>query len=104
MRAAAEVMTDQGVGALVVLGREGLVGIVSESDVVWALAGGADADKACVADRMTEYPVCADSDEPVIDVARTMTRLGIDHLPVLREGQPVGMTSRGDVLEVVVGC
>ncbi len=104
LRAAAEVMADQDLGALVVLGREGLVGIVSERDVVRALAGGADPDATCVAGLMTEHPVSVSSDGSVIEVARAMLRVGVHHIPLLKDGEPVGMASALGTLEIVLDC
>ena len=55
-------------------------------------------DAAYVADLMTECPVGVSSDGSVIDVARAMVGMGVHHIPLLRDGRPVGMASALDTL------
>jgi CBS domain-containing protein len=47
--------------------------------------------------------VTASEDTPVESVARQMLRYDIDHVPIVRDGVPVGMISRHDFLRMIVG-
>lgn len=90
-----------GVGALLVRGAAGdLVGIVSERDVVRAMASNSGAVESTVASLMTTEVVTVSYDAPVADVMRLMTERRFRHLPVLdAEGTLIGLVSIGDVVK-----
>jgi CBS domain-containing protein len=88
------------VSALPVYRRHRLVGIVTERDVVTAIANGADPATTRVADYMTQHPVTVGPDEDVQVAARRMAELGVRHLPVVDRGQLVGVLSMRDLLAV----
>ena len=90
-----------GVGALLVRGAAGdLVGIVSERDVVRAMASNSGAVESTVASLMTTEVVTVSYDAPVADVMRLMTERRFRHLPVLdEEGTLIGLVSIGDVVK-----
>lgn len=90
-----------GVGALLVRGAAGdLVGIVSERDVVRAMASNSGAVESTVASLMTTEVVTVSYDAPVADVMRLMTERRFRHLPVLDgEGTLIGLVSIGDVVK-----
>lgn len=89
------------VGALVVRGTNGdLVGIVSERDVVKAMAGNPSIMDATVASLMTSDVVTVSADAAVADVMRLMTERRFRHLPVLDDdGELIGLVSIGDVVK-----
>jgi CBS domain-containing protein len=95
------ILKERGVGALVVTGlNEPLAGILSERDVVRALAerGAAVLDER-VGDLMTrEVTTCGESTS-VNDLMGLMTARRIRHVPVVTEGQLVGVVSIGDVVK-----
>lgn len=88
------------VGAVVVLDGERLVGILSERDVVRAIAAhGSDALQRPVSEFMTgEVEVCHPSDTTE-EVMRKMTSGRFRHMPVLKKGALVGVISIGDVVK-----
>jgi len=90
-----------GVGALLVRGTAGdLVGIVSERDVVRAMASNSRAVESTVASLMTTEVVTVSYDAAVADVMRLMTERRFRHLPVLdEEGTLIGLISIGDVVK-----
>lgn len=89
-----------GVGALIVCDEDRVVGVVSERDVVRAVArdGGAALDRP-VSDIMTADVVFAAPSESVAILMGRMTDRRIRHLPVLREGRLAGVISIGDVVK-----
>ncbi len=103
--ALAQRLRDARVGAMVVTGETGLIeGIVSERDVVYAMAEhGAGAASRRVGHIMTAGVITCTPDEAVSDVARTMTHRRIRHMPVTEKGRLVGIVSIGDVLKNRLG-
>ena len=89
------------IGAVVVSadGRE-VSGIVSERDVVRRLqSAGADALGLPVSDLMTTQVVTCQPDDDLAETAGSMTEHRIRHLPVLVDGQLVGIVSIGDIVK-----
>lgn len=92
-------LAEHNVGALVVVEQDEVVGIVSERDIVRRLADdGADLLHREVADVMTAEPVTAGPDHSIDDIASLMTERRIRHVPVVVDGQLVGVVSIGDVV------
>jgi signal-transduction protein with cAMP-binding, CBS, and nucleotidyltransferase domain len=90
------------VGLLVVGTREHPVGVLSERDVVGALARGLDPAVAPVRAVMTAAMAVADLDESLLDAALQMLDAGVRHLPVEYEGQVEGVVSIRDLLRPLV--
>jgi CBS domain-containing protein len=88
------------VGALIVCDDDRVVGVLSERDVVRALAqdGKAALDKS-VSEVMTADVVFAAPAETVAILMGRMTDRRIRHLPVLRDGRLAGVISIGDVVK-----
>ena len=71
-----------------------LVGIITERDLVRAIADGVNPKEAAAALIMTVDPATVTADEDVSVVAVKMMRLGIRHLPVVNDkDEPVGLVS-----------
>lgn len=101
LREAAEALVAEEVGAAVVTEEGQVVAILSERDIVRGVAEGADPDTTSVAEVMTEGPLCADPEDSIGLAAEKMITAGIRHMPVLGAGNPVGMVSLRDVVEVL---
>jgi CBS domain-containing protein len=86
------------IGALPVYEHHRLVGIVTERDIVAALAEGADPQTATVSDYMTEGPVTVAPDDDLDVAARRMAELGVRHLPVVEGHRLVGVLSIRDLV------
>jgi CBS domain-containing protein len=79
-----------------------LVGIITERDLVRAIADGVDPKEATGGTVMTQNPATVADDEEVSVVAMKMMRLGIRHLPVLdSSGKPVGLLSARNLVAVL---
>ena len=98
LRELCETMVERGIGSVVVAEECQVTGIVTERDVVTALADGADADRVTAGDVMSEGPMCADPEDTVRYTAERMLQAGVRHLPVLGAGDvAVGMVSARDL-------
>lgn len=101
--AVAELLHSRGIGALVVLEAERVVGIVSERDIVRALAThGPEAMKRPVSDYMTSNVLFADPGETVDSLLGRMTDRRIRHLPVVAGGRLLGVVSIGDLVKAKI--
>ncbi len=89
------------IGSVLVLDGEGAVaGIVSEHDLVRALAShGAKAMELEARQVMTRDVVTCDPDDSIDRVMQTMTQGRFRHLPVVRHGELLGLVSIGDVVK-----
>jgi len=96
----AALLNSRRVGALVVLDADRVVGIVSERDIVRALAeAGPRALQHPVADFMTPDVLYAEPAESVDSLLSRMTDRRIRHLPVCRNERLVGIVSIGDLVK-----
>ena len=102
--AAAELLNAQRIGAMMVLdGTDKVVGVISERDIVRAIAGaGAKALASPVASFMSRGIVYADPGESVDALLERMTDRRIRHLPVCRDGQLIGVVSIGDLVKAKI--
>ena len=98
---AARQMSDRGVGAALVLSSESVSGILTERDVLRAVATGG-VEGTHVAAWMTRDPETVDVSESTGQAAAVMIHGGFRHLPVLDGGRPVGIVSIRDLMRVVV--
>jgi CBS domain-containing protein len=95
----ARMMREEDVGALPVLDDDGgLFGIVTDRDiVVRCVAEGKQPGETTVEDVLTEDLHTVNPDDDVEQAARLMSQKQIRRLPVVEEGELVGMISLGDI-------
>jgi CBS domain-containing protein len=89
----ADRMTAKNVGAVVVKDFGRLIGILTERDMLKAMAARVHTSEARVRQWMTEDPVTVSPDTPLDEAAQVMLDNGFRHLPVVDEGQVVGVVS-----------
>ncbi len=88
------------IGAMVVIGEDGVAGIVSERDVVRHLNdAGPDLMRRQVDEIMSTEVVTCRPDDHIDDLAALMTDNRIRHVPVVDGGRLVGIVSIGDVVK-----
>ena len=94
-------MVAKDVGAVLVYEDDRLSGILAERDVMRAVADGLD-DTTPVRDRMTANPETLDADDTTEHAAVLMIHGGFRHLPVVEQGDVVGVLSIRDLMRVVL--
>jgi CBS domain-containing protein len=97
----AERMVSRDVGAALVTDGERLVGIVTERDVLRAVARGIH-EETLVRDCMTSDPETMDPDESTQHAAVLMLHGGFRHLPITEGEEVIGMLSIRDLMRVVL--
>lgn len=98
VRAGAQAMTDAGVGSAIVLDGGQLVGIITERDVLGAVARLIDLDTTDIAKLMTREVVTVEPDWEVYEAAAEMAARRIRHLVVSEHDAVVGVLSVRDLL------
>jgi CBS domain-containing protein len=100
VRDVARVMSKANVGAVAVLDSGRLVGVFSERDIMTrVVADGLDPDQTKLENVMTKNIVVADPRDSVDSAIAKMHKIGCRHLPVVKDGNLVGMLSIRDLLE-----
>ncbi len=99
--AVARVLTERGIGAALVRDPAGRVlGIISERDIVRGMANQGQGTTQLPAEKlMTRDLVTVTPQTPVSEAMELMTRRRVRHLPVLENGQLVGLVSIGDLVK-----
>jgi CBS domain-containing protein len=97
---AAAAMTARRVGAALIVAGGRLTGILTERDVMRAVASGDVAGR--VAKWMTRSPETVDADESTQQAGVVMIHGGFRHLPVLDAGAPCGIVSIRDLMRVAL--
>jgi CBS domain-containing protein len=97
----AQRMVDRDVGAVLVIDGSDLSGILTERDVLRAVAAGIE-DQTVVSDWMTRDPETMGPDDTTQHAAVLMIHGGFRHLPLVEGGDVVGMLSIRDLMRVVL--
>jgi CBS domain-containing protein len=101
LASAVGLLVEKQIGAVLILGADRrVVGILSERDVVRALAErGAGALEEPVSQTMTRKVSTCNENESVFNIMERMTEGRSRHVPVVDQGQLVGIVSIGDVVK-----
>ena len=101
---AADALIEDGVGSLAVVEGRQLVGIITERDVVRAVSEGADPEEEVVADWMSDAPDTFGPDVEVREAAAWLLEMGYRHMPVMADGQLLGIVSIRDILWAIISA
>jgi CBS domain-containing protein len=97
--AAARLMKQHRIGAILVTQRGKLTGIFTERDALFrVIAEGRDPEKTPVAEVMTSNPRTIEPDRPFGHALHLMYEGEFRHVPVVENGKPLGMVSARDAL------
>jgi CBS domain-containing protein len=100
---AAEALVEGGLGSLGVVSDRNLVGIITERDLVRAIADGADPEDEVVSKWMADAPDTFSPDVEVEEAAAWLLEVGYRHMPVMADGELLGIVSIRDILWAIVG-
>jgi len=95
---AAQTLIKAGIGSLAVVDGRTLAGIITERDIVRAVAEGMDLGDAAVKEWMTESPDTVGPEVEAEDAATWMLEMGYRHLPVMENDELLGVVSIRDLL------
>jgi CBS domain-containing protein len=99
--AVAQLLAEHRIGAVVVTGADNrVIGIVSERDIVRALAGrGTSALELPLTEIMTRKVATCSPSDTISSIMEQMTAGKFRHLPVIEQGRLTGIVSIGDVVK-----
>jgi CBS domain-containing protein len=95
-------MLEENVGAVAVCEGSRIVGIFTERDVLRLAGDGAQYGELKVGDVMTRQVLTLTPDVDIIDAARLMREKKIRHVPVVEDGNVLGMVGIRDVMGALV--
>jgi CBS domain-containing protein len=96
-REAALLMRERNVGAVLIIDDHDLTGILTVNDITYrVVAEGRDPDKTVLREIMTPDPDSVSSDTTAIEALRRMQDGDYRHLPVVDDGDVLGVVSRRD--------
>lgn len=98
LRSAANLMVDAGTGAVAVVDRRQLVGILTERDLAGAAVAGVDFDAEIADAWMSEAPDIFAPDVQVGEAAEWLLETGYRHLPVVADDELLGIVDVRDLL------
>jgi len=99
---ALRIMAEKNVGALVVLEKDDIVGIISERDYARKIIlKGLQSNDVPVRDIMTAQVYHVHSDTTAEQCMALITEKHIRHLPVRNQGKLAGMISIGDIVKAI---
>jgi CBS domain-containing protein len=105
VREAAQLLFGQRISGAPVVNTDGaIVGIVTEADITSKVgldANNVDQRSLRVVDIMTREIIAVEEDTPVHEIAKLLTERRIKRVPVVRDGKPVGIISRADIVHAV---
>jgi CBS domain-containing protein len=102
LRRAASVLIEESIGAALVRGTHGAAGLISERDIIRALAEGASPDRTRVEEVMADELLTVTPNDELLDAVHRMLDSEVRHLPVVEDGVAFGMLSARDALRALV--
>ncbi len=102
LRQLATTFVEESIGAALVRGPRGTIGVVTERDVVRAISEGASVSRTTVYEIMSEELITVAPNDDLLDAAHRMLDAEVRHLPVIENGVAAGMVSARDALRALV--
>jgi len=96
-------MANHHIGSLIVMQNERLVGIITERDYSRnVILKGKSSVNTAVKDIMTKNVLCTKPDQTVEEAMALMTDKRVRHLPVVENGNILGIISIGDLVKTII--
>ncbi|MBN8712959.1 MAG: CBS domain-containing protein [Xanthomonadales bacterium] len=103
VREAIKLMAEHRIGALLVMDGKHLLGVVSERDYARkVILQGRSSAQTAVAEIMSGEPLTVGPETDAFDCMRLCTDRRVRHLPVIENGQVIGVISTGDLVKAVI--
>jgi CBS domain-containing protein len=100
---AMKLMAEKGIGALLVMEGTRVVGVISERDYARkVILQGRRSSSTRVREIMTVQVLYADPEQNIEECMAVMTEKRVRHLPVMDQGQVVGVISIGDLVKSII--
>ncbi len=100
---ATRLMSDKGIGSLLVMRGDQLLGLLSERDVAYKLVcTGKSAEDTPVEGIMSSHILCVTPKQTVEECMALMTDKRVRHLPVVEDGRIMGIVSIGDAVKAII--
>lgn len=102
IREAAKIMKKHDVGSVPVCDATGLLGIVTDRDLVlYCVADDKNVDHTTVSEVMTPEIVTASPNQDAVDALEIMADYQIRRMPVIEDGQVIGMVAFSDIAKAL---
>ncbi|MCU7904675.1 MAG: CBS domain-containing protein [Candidatus Thiodiazotropha sp. (ex Epidulcina cf. delphinae)] len=96
-------MADKGIGSLVVLDKDQIVGLFTERDYARDITlKERTAKETKVNEIMTSHVAVAKPDQSIEECMAIMTEKRVRHLPVMEDGKLLGIISIGDLVKAII--
>ena len=100
---ALKIMAEKNIGALLVMQKEKVVGIFSERDYARKIVlKGESSHTTIVKDVMTSAVLSVHPEQSIDECMALMTNKHVRHLPVIENGNLIGLISIGDVVKAII--
>lgn len=99
----ASLMRSRGIGSVIVLEEDRVLGILTERDILGVVGSGEDPKNVAAHEALTDDLITIAPDAPVEEAAGEMVRAGVRHLPVISGQRLIGIVSMRDLVRWSVG-
>lgn len=98
----AKIMTEKGIGCIVVTDKDAPVGMATERDILRrVVAKGLDASNVKMKDIMSKPLITINGSMPIINAIRVMEKNNVRRLLVVEKRKPIGIVTQRDLLRVL---
>jgi CBS domain-containing protein len=94
----ASVMDARGIGSVIVLEDDRVLGILTERDILKVIGGGEDPKNVAAHEALTDDLITIRPEATVEEAAREMVNAKVRHLPVISDEGLIGMVSMRDLV------
>ena len=94
----ASLMRSRKIGSVIVLEDERVLGILTERDILGVVVSGEDPKNVAAHEALTDDLITIGPGAPVEEAANEMVRAQVRHLPVIENGELIGIVSMRDLL------